>query len=806
MWRRGARSVRILIAGMDGYLGWSLAQHLTARGHEVAGADALLRRSWVEEMGSVSAIPIASMQDRLQALRAHSGRGIPFWNSDLRDYELVERIFREFAPEAIVHLGECPSAPYSMIDRDHTMFVQLNNLTTTFNLLFAIRDLAPGAHLLKLGTMGEYGTPNVDIPEGFFEVEYRGRKDFMPFPRQAPSWYHWSKVHGSNNIMFASKIWGIRATDVMQGVVFGTRIEGMNGDPALRTRLDFDQAFGTAINRFACQAVIEHPLTPYGAGRQVRGFLPLRDSMQCLTLGLENPPEPGEYRVFNQFEETYSIRGLAEVVQRAAREVGLKVDVAPVQNPRAVIEQQGHHFAPDHHRLRDLGYQPMHDVVGEVRDMLEDLLPHRERVARHQQALLPDVHWTGARHRVSFLPVTEPRDEVRHPVAATHDEAAYLPFHRPSIEEEDLTAVRRALESGWLTHGPLCREFEAEFAVHTGASRAVAVSSGTAALHLALVAQGIGPGDEVITTPLTFCSTAHVIEHVGATPVFADIDSVTMQIDPAQIERVLGPQTKAIIAVDYGGHPCHIEDIVKMARDRGIAVIEDAAHSLGAEVGDRPVGSIADVTAFSFYATKNITTGEGGMLTTEDPRLADRVERLRLHGIERDAWGRYRQGGGWRYEVMEAGFKANMTDFQAALGMSQLRREPAMRGRRAAIASQYSAAFTAVGDLVELPTVEEGVRSAWHLYPLRLAGKARTKRDEIADGLHERGIGTSVHFTPLHLTPHFRERLGFHGGEFPVAEDAYSRVLSLPLYPAMSEPDVQRVITAVTQLVSRHAH
>ena len=225
----------------------------------------------------------------------------------------------------------------------------------------------------------------------------------------------------------------------------------------------------------------------------------------------------------------------------------------------------------------------------------------------------------------------------------------YLAFHRPAIEEEDLAAVRSVLKSGWLTHGPLCREFEFAFAAHVGATRAVALSSCTAALHLALVAQGVGPGDEVITTPLTFCSSAHVIEHAGGTPVFADIDSVTLQIDTAQIERALGPRTKAIIAVNYGGHPCHIEDIVKIARERGVVVIEDAAHSLGAAVGERPVGSIADMTAFSFYATKNITTGEGGMLTTEDHRLADRIERLRLHGIQRDAWGRYRQSGSWHY-------------------------------------------------------------------------------------------------------------------------------------------------------------
>jgi len=392
--------MRMFIAGMDGYLGWSLAQHLARRGHQVAGADALMRRSWVEGMGSVSAIPIAGIEDRLEALREQTGQALPFWQGDLREYDLVERIFREYEPEAVIHLGECPSAPYSMIDRDRTMFVQMNNLTTTFNLLFAIRDLAPGAHLLKLGTMGEYGTPNVDIPEGFFEVEFRGRKDWVPFPRQAPSWYHWSKVHGSNNIMFASKIWGLRATDVMQGVVFGTRIESMGDDPRLRTRLDFDQAFGTAINRFACQAVMEHPLTPYGAGGQVRGFLPLRDSMQCLTLALENPPQPGEYRVFNQFEEVYKIRDLAGIVSDAARDVGLHGAVTPVENPRALVERYDHHYAPDHSRLSELGYRPTHDVAKEVRIMLEDLLPHRDRIAAHQQSLLPNVHWNGARHRV----------------------------------------------------------------------------------------------------------------------------------------------------------------------------------------------------------------------------------------------------------------------------------------------------------------------------------------------------------------------------------------------------------------------
>jgi UDP-sulfoquinovose synthase len=792
--------MKIFIAGMDGYLGWSLAQHLARRGHEIGGADALMRRLWVEGMGSASAIPIASIDERLDALREHTGQSVPFWQGDLREYTLVERIFRDFEPEAVVHLGECPSAPYSMIDRERTMFVQMNNLTTTFNLLFAIRDLAPDAHLLKLGTMGEYGTPDIDIAEGFFEVEFRGRKDRLPYPRQAPSWYHWSKVHGSNNIMFASKIWGLRATDVMQGVVFGTRIDGASDDPRLRTRLDFDQAFGTVINRFSCQAVIEHPLTPYGGGGQGRGFLPLRDSMQCLTLALENPPEPGEYRVFNQFEEVYRIRALAEIVQSAARDLGLKAEIAPVENPRAAVERQDHHFAPDHQKLLDLGYQPTHDVATEVKIMLEDLLPHRERVARHQHALLPNVHWDGRQHRVEFL--DESAEELQPEVAP---ERRYVSFHRPSIEEADIAAVRRVLQSGWLTHGPVCLEFESAFADYVGTGRAVSLSSGTAALHLALVALGVGTGDEVITTPLTFCSCAQVIEHVGATPVFADIDSVTMQIDPAQIEGKLSPHTKAIIAVDYGGHPCHIEEIVKLAGAHGVAVVEDAAHSFGAAVGDRMIGSIADVTAFSFYATKNITTGEGGMLTTADDDLADRVERLRLHGIQRDAWRRYGRGGSWSYDVAELGFKMNMTDLQAALGLSQLHREASIRARREAVAARYSAAFATLGDLVELPVVEEGVRPAWHLYPLRLAGGARHSRDQLFKDLEELGIGSSVHFTPIHLTSYIGERMGFQGGEFPVAEDTYSRVLSLPLYAGLSDEDVKRVINAVTSLVPGYA-
>ncbi len=393
--------MRVFIAGMDGYLGWSLAQYLTARGHEVAGADNFFRRRWVDEMGSWSATPIPSMAERLRAFAERFGRKPRFWEGDLREYGLVETIFREFQPDAIVHLGECPSAPYSMVDVHHAVFVQANNLTTTFNLLFAMRDIRPQAHLVKLGTMGEYGTPNVDIPEGFFEIEYRGRRDRLPFPRQAGSWYHWSKVHGSNNIMFACRIWNLRATDIMQGVVFGTRIDEMGDDERLLTRLDFDQAFGTVVNRYCCQAVIGHPLTPFGKGHQRRGFLPLRDSMQCLTLALENPPAAGMYRVFNQFEEVYDVTDLALKVQRAGAALGLDVVVRNLENPRKEMEE--HYYKPDHQHLFDLGYQPTHDVEAEMRIMLRDLMRYRDRIEAKRDVLIPDVRWDGRREKVRFL-------------------------------------------------------------------------------------------------------------------------------------------------------------------------------------------------------------------------------------------------------------------------------------------------------------------------------------------------------------------------------------------------------------------
>jgi UDP-sulfoquinovose synthase len=393
--------MRVLICGVDGYLGWTLAQHLAGRGHEVAGIDDYSRRSWVAEVGSDSATPIATMDQRLAAYEEKLGTALKFWEGDLTDYSLVESAFREFDPETVVHLGECPSAPYSMIDVHHATYVHRNNIGSTFNLLFAIRDVCPEAHLIKIGTMGEYGTPNISIPEGFFEIDHGGRKDRLPFPRQAGSFYHWSKVSGSNHTMFATDVWGIRATDVMQGVVFGTLIEGMDDDDRLLTRLDFDQCFGTSINRFCCQAVIGHPLTLFGKGHQKRGFLPLRDSMQCLTIALENPPAQGEYRVFNQFEEVYDLSELTLKVERAATSLGMDVEIRHLDNPRK--EQEEHFYDPDHQNLLDLGYSPTHDLEAEIAIMLEHLRKYSDRIEALREVLIPDVRWAGGRMKSDYI-------------------------------------------------------------------------------------------------------------------------------------------------------------------------------------------------------------------------------------------------------------------------------------------------------------------------------------------------------------------------------------------------------------------
>ncbi len=393
--------MRVFIAGVDGYLGWPLSMYLAKRGHEVAGADNYYRRDWVQEMGSQSATPIQKMTDRLEVFRKNFGKNLQFFKGDFTDYNFIESIFKHFKPEAIVHLGEMPSAPYSMIDVRHATWTQTNNIIGTLNILYAMREICPKSHLIKLGTMGEYGTPNVDIPEGFFEIEYRGRKDRLPFPRQAGSWYHQSKVHDSHNVMFACRIWGLCSTDIMQGVVFGTRIDEMDGDERLLTRLDFDQSFGTVINRFCCHAVIGEPISPYGKGHQKRGFLPLRDSMQCLTIAVENPPKVGEYRVFNQFEEVYDITELAQKVEKVGKSLGLNVAVKNLENPRKEMEE--HYYNPDHQHLLDLGYEPTHDVEQEIKIMLKDLIKYKCRIEARKEALIPDIRWEGKREKVDYL-------------------------------------------------------------------------------------------------------------------------------------------------------------------------------------------------------------------------------------------------------------------------------------------------------------------------------------------------------------------------------------------------------------------
>ncbi len=393
--------MRTLIAGVDGYLGWALAQHLVKRGHEVAGVDAYYRRDWVAEIGSQSATPIRRMTERIEAFRENHGKNLLFSRGDLVDTNFVMNLFQRFKPEAIVHLAENPSAPFSMIDVSHAIWIHNNNLSGTLNILFAMRDLCPEAHLVKLGTMGEYGTPSLDIPEGFFTITYRGREDTLPFPRQAGSWYHQTKVHDSNNIMMACRLWGIRSTDIMQGVVYGTRIDAMGDDERLLTRFDFDQCFGTAINRFCAQSVIGEPLTPFGKGRQRRGFLPLRDSMQCLTLAVENPPESGEYRVFNQFEEVYDLTALAQKVAKVANEMDLGTRIHNVENPRTELEE--HYYNPDHRSLLDLGYKPTHEMEAELRMVLTDLVKYRSRIEARKEAMIPDIRWDGRRKQVKYI-------------------------------------------------------------------------------------------------------------------------------------------------------------------------------------------------------------------------------------------------------------------------------------------------------------------------------------------------------------------------------------------------------------------
>ena len=372
-----------------------------------------------------------------------------------------------------------------------------------------------------------------------------------------------------------------------------------------------------------------------------------------------------------------------------------------------------------------------------------------------------------------------------------------VPFHRAAVGEDEVQAVSEVMRSGWLTMGPKTFEFETEFAKYVGSQHAIAVSTGTAALHLSLEAAGVQAGDEVLLPTTTFTATAEAVTYVGARPVLVDIDPITMNIDPEDAVHRITPKTKAVIPVHLAGQPCDMDEIHALAQVHQLRVVEDAAHALPSEYRGKRVGRISEFTCFSFYATKTLTTGEGGMITTDNLEAAERMRLMRLHGIERDAWKRYRGDGSWFYEVLEAGFKYNLTDFQSAIGLVQLAKCDAMRQARERIAQRYSDAFSSCEELV-VPAIRRDRRSSWHLYILRLRlDRLNKDRNAFIEALHRRGVACSVHFIPLHLQPYYQRVYGYQPGHFPHAEREYHTCVSLPIYPGMTEVEIHHVISAV---------
>jgi UDP-sulfoquinovose synthase len=384
--------MRVLILGGDGYLGWPTAMRFSGGGHEVAVVDNFARRRWVEEAGSHSLTPIATFEERLEAWREVAGKAIEHYIGDIAEGTFIADVVREFEPHAIVHYGEQPSAPWSMKSVDHAVVTQANNVIGSLKLLWAIREHAPEAHLIKLGTMGEYGTPNIDIEEGFIEIEHKGRRDVLPFPKMPGSLYHLSKVHDSYNIHFACRVWGLRATDLNQGVVYGIETPETRLDERLVTRFDYDELFGTALNRFAVQAVIGYPLSVYGKGGQTRGFLNIVDTLQCVELTASNPPGPGEYRVFNQFTEVFNVADLAEKVRHAGGELGIDVQVDHVVNPRLELEE--HYYNPAHTKLLELGLERTLLSETLIESMLKTIQRHQDRVMI--DVIAPVTQWRAA--------------------------------------------------------------------------------------------------------------------------------------------------------------------------------------------------------------------------------------------------------------------------------------------------------------------------------------------------------------------------------------------------------------------------
>lgn len=381
--------MKVLVIGGDGYCGWATALHLSNRGYEVGIVDSLVRRLWDEQLGVNTLTPIAPIQKRIQRWYELTGKKIELFIGDITNYDFLIKAFRKFEPEAVVHFGEQRSAPYSMIDREHAVFTQVNNVVGTLNILYAMKEEFPDTHLVKLGTMGEYGTPNIDIEEGYIEIEHNGRKDILPYPKQPGSMYHLSKVHDSHNIHFACRVWGLRATDLNQGVVYGVLTEETGMDEILINRLDYDGIFGTALNRFCIQAAIGHPLTVYGKGGQTRAFLDIRDTVRCVELAIANPAEPGQFRVFNQFTELFSIRDLAYMVQKAGAAMGLKVEIRHIENPRVELEE--HYFNAKNTKLLDLGLQPHYLSDSLLDSLLNFAMKYKDRVDMNQ--IMPKVSW-----------------------------------------------------------------------------------------------------------------------------------------------------------------------------------------------------------------------------------------------------------------------------------------------------------------------------------------------------------------------------------------------------------------------------
>ena len=386
--------MKITVLGGDGYCGWATALHLSRQGHRVAIVDSFIRRQWDFELGVQTLTPIRPLPERLRAWKQVSGQHIETHIGDITDYAFLSSVLERERPDAVVHFAEQRAAPYSMIDRQHAVFTQVNNVVGTLNLLFAIRELVPDCHLVKLGTMGEYGTPNIDIEEGYITIEHNGRTDTLPYPKQPGSFYHLSKVHDSHNIMFTCRTWGLRATDLNQGVVYGTVTDEVGMDAALVNRFDYDEVFGTVLNRFCVEAAVSEPLTVYGKGGQTRGYIDIRDTVRCIELACLTPAAPGEFRVFNQFTEQFSVRELAGLVQTAGSHLGFDVKIQHLPDPR--VEREEHYYNAKHSKLLDLGLEPHYLSESLLDSLMHTAVRYRDRV--DHSLFMPRVNWRRTRN------------------------------------------------------------------------------------------------------------------------------------------------------------------------------------------------------------------------------------------------------------------------------------------------------------------------------------------------------------------------------------------------------------------------